>query len=248
MEDWTLFRFFKFRYTVKPGLDPATGVHAYLALFGQDAVFKTRLAYASAGFETLDKMGKETHPHWHFHFALPDVGENELGNMRKRFQRWIQSDETETRKGNNLYSLKEEKDVQDVNRFFRYPWKQGGRRHKGNGFNFEKLPKEMEIELEIALAREEQQRQWERNQIAYEKKMAPDTRDLLFEYLDRIHAEDPFTQDIDILEKMCEFYGTPDEKGYFRSANKQTILGYLQTAKWKYNLESYRETALKWLS
>lgn len=246
--DWTQYRFYKFRYTVKPEANSATGVHAFSALLGKEAVFKAQCMYITAGFEELGKRAEPTQPHWHFKFAIPDVGENELGNMRKRFQRWAKEDSTETRKGNFLYSLKEETDIKDFDRFFRYPWKQGGRRHAGNGFKFERLPPNFNTEMQIALAREEQERLWEEQIRSYEKKMQPDTRDLLFDYLDAINAETPFTQDIDILEKMCEFYGTPDPNGYYRSANKQTILGYLQTAKWKYNLESYRETALKWLS
>lgn len=247
--DWTQFHFFKFRYTVKPGSDPATGVHAFLAALGKDAVFKTQCMYTTAGFETLGKRREPHAPHWHFHFAIPNTGENELGNMRKRFQRWVASDEDESRKANALYSLKEEKDVQDICRFFRYPWKQGGRRHRGNGFNFERLPPELQdVNLHMELAKEEQERLWEQQIAAYEKKMQPDTRDLLFDYLDDINAETPFQSDLEILTKMCEFYGSPDEKGYYRSANKQTILGYLQTAMWKYGLENYAETAKKWIS
>lgn len=246
--DWTQYRAYKFRYTVKPGSDPATGVHAFMAILGKEAVFKTQCMYITAGFETKGERGLDTHPHWHWKFVIPNVGENELGNMRKRFQRWAKEDSTETRKGNFLYSLKEETDIKDYDRFFRYPWKQGGRRNKGNGFNFERLPPGFDPELQTALAIEEQNRLWEEQIRAYQKKMQPDTRDLLFDYLDAINAETPFSQEIDILEKMCEFYGTPDDKGYYRSANKQTILGYLNTAKWKYGLESYRETALKWLS
>lgn len=248
--DWTAYRFFKFRYTVKPGSDPATGVHAFLALGGSDAVLRTQCMYISAGFETKGQRGLEAAPHWHFHFAVPNTGENELGNMRKRFQRWVTKDTAETRKGNFLYSLKEESDVKDIARFFRYPWKQGGRCWKGSDpkFNFERLPPELDIETQIALAMEEQARLWEDQIRAYEKKCQPDTRDLLFNFLDGINAETPFLSELQILTKICEFYGTPDEKGFFRSANKQTILGYLQTAKWKYGLETFSETAEKWLN
>lgn len=253
MPNWENYRFYKFRYTLKPDGEKKDGFLAFQSLFGDQFLNYHRIMYLSAGFEELGDRALQTQPHFHFHFALPDSGEKDIGNMRKRFQRWIKKDENEKRKGNFLYSLKEELDVKDIYRFFRYPWKQLGRIVTNTtGFVVEKLPPDIDpddIDKLIALASEEQKRKWEDQINAYNRKMKPDTRDKLFGFLDRINEENAFSSEKDILVKICEFYGTPDEStGLYRSANKQTMLGYLQTAKWKYGLESFEETALKWLN
>lgn len=244
MTDFSGYRFYKFRYTPREGQHKRIGQHAWSAIV--ESYLDSGEYYASCGFEKLNNLNESTHPHLHFHFAIK-TEKDLLGAMRKRFQRYIKLDGDETRKGNVLYSLAEESDVKDINRFLRYVWKQGGREHLGTGWPYEKLPSEMEIDLEIALAREEQERMWEFNIKKREKQMAPDTRDKLFEYLDDCHQQENFLGKKQILIKICEFYGTPDEKGNMRSANKQTILGYLQTALWKYKLETFEETAEQWL-
>lgn len=243
MTDWEEYRFFKFRYTLKPDAHERTGIHAFLGLMGCEYDSVESGTFVSAGFETLDKFNKPTHPHWHFHFAMKNATDKTIGALRKRLQRYFKTD-AETRKGNELYSLSEVDDVNEITRFFRYPWKQGGRRAREHSFCYERLPPEMtDINTEIALAREEQSRMWEWNIKKAEKAAQPDTRDKLFEYLDEINEKTKFTDRFTILEKICEFYGSND-----KSANKATLMGYLQTALWKYGLETYAETSRRWLA
>lgn len=178
------------------------------------------------GFEKLNKLNQPTHPHVHIHFRT----ELSVGTLRKRFQRRYKLDD---RKGNPLYCLTQEEDVQDEQRFYRYPWKQGGRIKR-----LEKIPAEWDTKVMLACAQEEQVKQWDTNKKAEEKRNQPSTKDKLFEYLDAMRAD--LTDEKSIFLKVCEYYNQEE-----KSANMATIKGYIQTALWRYELETFEETFSK---
>lgn len=229
-DEW---QFYKFRYTFKVDENPRSKFHLLGLLIGDTDEY-----YASAGIEKLNKLNETTHTHIHIHFALKNG--RTLGAIRKAFQRFRGSDD-ETRKGNELYSLVEEPDVKEMNRFFRYAWKQGGRVGKDNGFR-EKLPVGLEVELEIALAIEEQKRMWEFNIKKRDTSLKPNTKDKLFEFLNT-KFEDKKPSELELLTAICDYYNGED-----KSANQSTCMGFLQTAMWKFGLETTGQTAERWLS
>lgn len=235
--DFSDYRFYKFRYTYAEG-QTQQEYPGLTVLFGDKFDFELDDPgyYATLGYEELDKYNKPTHPHMHIHFALRFANENTLGSIRKRLQRYFKA-KGENRKGNVLYSLAEESDVLDVERFLRYVWKQGGRVARD-----ERIPEGMHVDNSIMLAREEQARMWEFNIAKREKADAPNTRDKLFEWLGKLHEEVPFRCEKDILVKIMEYYDRNDQ-----SANRATLMGFLQSACWKYGLETYSDTADRWL-
>lgn len=226
------YKFIKFRYTLAEGDNARAKMYlqSYIVNLGEEY-------YAACGYETLNKLNENTHPHLHMHCVVKG---KTLGAIRKALQRDFKLN-GEKRKGNVLYSLSEEEDVKDVNRFLRYVWKQGGRMTREQGFA-EKLPPDMDINLEIALAREEQERMWEFNKKKQAEALRPSTKDKLFEYLDGLNEQNKFSSKREILIKIMEYYNSEE-----KSANKQTIMGYLQTALWRYQMETFEETATEWL-
>lgn len=233
--DYTDYKFYKFRYTLSEDLGDNYRQIMYLQslLLPEDGEY-----VATGGFEKLNKFNEPTHAHIHIHFGCKS---RTLGGMRKALQREFKN-RGETRKGNALYSLTEESDVIDVNRFLRYCWKQGGRITDSTGL-LEKLPKDIDIDLETKLAKEEQERMWEFNRKKQDESMRPNTKDKLFEYLDGLHKKAPFLCKRSILIKIMEYYNQEE-----KSANKSTIIGYLQTAIWRYKLETFEQTADIWLN
>lgn len=237
----------KLRYTL-PSLDefrePASAAAWAKSVETLGDLFKTvygtseGLYYATGGYEWLNKDGEQTHPHIHLHFAFKtDDQDKLLGTIRKRFQRWSKDD---PRKGNALYSLALEKDIKDYKRFFRYPWKQSGR----VVFVGERVPPSMrdEVEKHVEMAQEEQRIVWDVRRKKKEKAMQPGTKEILFDYLDRINDDHKFGSQREILIEIIKFYNQEE-----KSANKNTIMGFLQTAMWRYGLETFEATADKWL-
>lgn len=230
--DLTEYKFFKFRYTLADGDIPRAKMYLQAYFLNESEEY-----YAACGYETLNKLNENTHPHLHMHFVVKG---KTIGAIRKALQRDFKS-QNEKRKGNVLYSLSEEEDVKDVNRFLRYVWKQGGRQSREAGFR-ESLPADMDVDLEVALAREEQERMWEFNKKKQAEALRPSTKDKLFEYLDGLNEQNKFSSKREILIKIMEYYNSEE-----KSANKQTIMGYLQTALWRYQMETFEETATEWL-
>lgn len=218
---------YKFRYTLAEE-QVQRYKHAHQSVISEVVELLTsdierEFTIVTIGYEELNKLGQPTHPHVHIHFR----SELTLGTLRKRFQRKYQLD---SRKGNPLYCLSQEEDVQDEQRFFRYPWKQGGRIKR-----LEKIPKEWDTKVMLACAAEEQHKQWDLNKKAEEKRNQPSTKDKLFEYLDNIREE--LKDEKSIFLKVCEYYNQEE-----KSANMATIKGYIQTALWRYELETFEET------
>lgn len=239
--DYDDFKFYKFRFHLPDGTSAENWNFLRAVILGirKDNMQEPEY-YGTCGYEVLNKVNEPTRPHLHMHFAVKT--QQTLGAVRKRLQRHFSEDSRITSRGNELYSLSEEDDVQDVHRFLRYVWKQGGRRSVEHGFA-ERIPSDMNIEMSIALAREEQGRMWEFNRKKRDEMLKPSTKDGLFEYLDALNLQNPFSDSKQLLIKIMEYYNQEE-----KSANKQTILGYHQTGLWRYKLESFEETALKWLN
>ena len=137
--------FIKFRFTLPPDFCEGArhtfiriGLQRYLTVFAARVIV--------SGYETQDSEGKPTAPHIHCHF---ETSKN-IETIRKALTRmWKEDGEMRTRA--SLYCLKEEKDVQDMNFFFRYPLKQCGE----NYFHaFNKYPTDFNVEQQLHDANE----------------------------------------------------------------------------------------------
>lgn len=230
----TELQIFKLRYTFPEGT--TKDEHVDLARKFFSLTHPENLKYCTFGYETLDKLGKPTHPHAHCHFAT-DCSKFKIGSLRKAIQRYFK-DIGETRKGNSVYSLGIPEDVLDTFRVLRYPYKQRGRFLT----NWEKVPVDFDVTTETELANEEWLRAVDRNNKKLDQSLQPNTKDKLFEYLDEIKIT-PQTPKTKILEFIIIYY-TQEEK----SLNKQTALGYLNTALIKYGIQTPEEMANEWLS
>lgn len=228
----TTIQYFKLRYT------PLGEFEQKARSFFRSVLPIENLTSLVFGFEENDKCGKPTHPHYHCHFSLdaekyPKVN---IGSLRKKIQRFLK-DSADERKGNAVYSLCHEDDVKDEKRFFRYPFKQGGRVF----LNWEILPEEFDLVMELALAREEYDRMVEDNLKKLDKMLRPNTKDKLFQYLDECKIT-PETPKVKVLELILYYY-TREEM----SANRQTIMGYLNTSVLRYGIETIEQMAEDWL-
>lgn len=101
----------------------------------------------TAGYENKNKMGADTHPHIHIHFNTKDS----VKNIRARFKTWLKNrNDGRTEDGNagsenKVYAMgtpKENEGLRSIERFARYPWKQGNR----IPFKGEKVPEDWDAE------------------------------------------------------------------------------------------------------
>lgn len=228
--------YFKLRYTFTPD----TSKHfqeasSMIGIIGD-------VSYISIGFENCDKVGKPTSPHIHFHFT----SHTKYDTLKKRIQRYLKDTFNGTRKGNSVYSLKLESVVEDETRFFRYPFKQSRfnpqpKPHTDFSRERSRLPNGFDIERQTELACEEYERDIEFNLKKLENVLKPNTKDKLFKYLDKIHADTPFTSRKDILTHIITYYAQEE-----KSANKQTIIGFTTTAMLKYQLITAEQLSIEW--
>jgi len=177
--------------------------------------FKTVFAHAKVmtiGYEEKDKLGNPTHPHIHMHMLIDD----KIANIRGRLKTVFKTD-GEARKGNELYSLAEEKDVLDVNRFFRYVWKQGGRIKKsevlGDLIDFDP-------EIEIKCAIEEYSRSVQYNNDKVDRSCRANT----YDKIKLLFIEKPPTSLRQVVDDIRDFY---IKEGL--ACNASTIAGYATT-------------------
>lgn len=226
--------FIKFRYTLRhdESLDQLQGIFSvYTQMLCGEEDYEN--VFMTGGFENLNKLNQPTHPHIHIHLVIKN---RKIEAIRKKLQRHFKA-VNEERKGNILYSLAEEKEIRDLNRFLRYPWKQGGPM-----MDYQNVPDGFDIDLETKLAKEEQNRAWDLNMKKHEKAMGPSTKDKLFEYLLQCNEEKAFTDKVDIVEKIL-IYFTENEM----MCNKTSVIAYAQTASFKFGLETQRSVAIEWM-
>lgn len=119
---------FKFRYTLAGSMLPSAIDGMLKTLVPIFRVYDT----ITMGYETLDRAGRPTHPHLHIHFNTIE-NDPKGAKIRARFQTWLKNNSDDRINGakgaeNKVYSLKTPEDgVFNIMRFYRYPWKQGGR-------------------------------------------------------------------------------------------------------------------------
>lgn len=232
----TELHYYKFRFTPSPTLDENLCQNVGRSFFREFLKIE-ELEFATFGFETKDKLGEDTDPHFHCHFASSNF---KIGAVRKAIQRSKYAlDAKAENRAKGYYSLTEETDVQSEERFFRYPFKQQGRCFQ----NWERLPDGFEIEKQVALACDEWERDIEFNQKVKERRERPTGKDVLFSHMDVLHQNTPFTNVEDILVAILDFYNTEE-----KSSNESTIRGYVNTAILRYGLMTSRDMAKKWLN
>lgn len=100
------------------------------------------------GIETQNARGTQIKRHMHYHFITTE----NIETIRRRFTR---SYPHFKKRGRGFYSLHQEKDVRDVNHFFRYPLKQIEPINFKYNFDRIRLPDEFDIKLQNLLAYEE---------------------------------------------------------------------------------------------
>lgn len=183
---------------------------------------KWSMYHLTAGWETMDKYGEPTHPHIHIHFATNMA----IGSFRQTFTRsdlYIDGKQAGVT-GNRLYSIKEEKDVRDTDRFFRYVYKQGGdwfcnSHHKNLPYSW-RVGGYTSEEEQKKLAVEEYQNMVEVNRKLRDRKNAPNSCDRLLDYLSKL--EPVPTGETAILSAMVQYYV---QRG--QPANLNTLTGYM---------------------
>lgn len=195
----------KFRYTLEKDEKHISAITSFKTLFSNAKIM-------TIGFEEKDKLGSPTHPHIHFHMLIPD----KIANIRGRLKTLFKLNE-EKRKGNELYSLCEEKDVKDVNRFFRYPWKQGGRQTLLE--NLHGLV-DFDVDVEMKCAMEEYSRSCQFNNDKVERSTRPNTYDKIKE----LFIEKPPLSLIEVIDRIRDFYILEG-----LACNPATIAGYATT-------------------
>lgn len=246
MEIDTSLNWVQFRYTLPSECSEEEFQSIVMTLAGLLTMKATNREpgyYRSLGYEVLDKMGEETHPHIHIHFTT-DVA---LGTIRKQLQRIFTgalADHCVGRKGNTLYSLSEYSDVRDIERFLRYPLKQMG---KGRHRYVKALcvfPAALDLSLLEKCANDEWSRLIDINRKKLDSQLKKSkTKDDLFVYLEGIFSDlkEPLGKK-ELLRSICQFY--LDEG---KSANRSTIMGFYQTALWHFKIESIDETVDRWM-
>ena len=193
----------KFRYTLSEGQSKHSSMF--------NTIFE-KATILTIGYEEKDKMGKPTHPHLHFHMLIND----KIANIRPRLKRLFKLDQDE-REGNSLYSLVEEKDVLDINRFFRYGWKQGGRIRNNEKID---LLKDFAVDVELKCAVEEYSRSCQFNN----DKLDRSTRANTYDKIKALFLEKPPTTIKECVRRVREFYIRDG-----LACNASTMAGYVTT-------------------
>lgn len=212
----------KFRYTLDKGENKKTCM--FNTLFEKASVL-------TVGYEENDKLGKPTHPHLHFHMLIND----KIANIRGRLKTMFKAN-GEKRTGNELYSLAEEKDVMDINRFFRYVWKQGGRIK-----THEKIDElnEFNVDVEIKCAQEEYARSCKFNNDKVDRSVRANTYDKIVALL----LEKPPKTIKEVVDRIRDFYIAEG-----LACNVSTIAGYATTYSLSHGLLDPEAFSLKVLS
>jgi len=222
--------FLKFRYTFNEGISLAEMMSASVTCLG---LLTDNAVARSVGIERLNNLGRPAQPHVHIFFSTT----SKIGALRKAFTRSDLYKNSNGRKANSLYSLTEEDDVRDENRFFRYVFKE----NRDFPMKYQKLPESFNFEIEAACAKEERELQIERNLKAEAKHLEPSTADKLFEYLDALNEQSKFTSKIPLMKAIIHYY-----KQDLKPLNRTTIVGYHYTSMIHYGIMSEDALAEKW--
>lgn len=205
----------KFRYTFPKGTTLSEESMPFINQMCRAFVDMFQYPYGSMGIEDLDKFGEKTHLHIHIHC----ITYKSIDALRKAFKKLVK-DYDEKREGNELYSLKECKDILHMKRFLRYPFKQSRR---GLGY-VEAFPNvftsDFDLETQIECACEEWERLVEINRLKREKSLNPNT----FEKFEIYMEDKTYNNLADIAGHIDEFYLV--EK---MSMNLSTMGGYIRT-------------------
>lgn len=202
--------YIKFRYTLSekdledlPRFNHCV-VKKYLSIF--------KATIITMGYEKLNNEGEETKKHIHIHFMT----EIKIGTIRTALGRFWDEEE-DKRKGNQKYSLREELDVVDLNRFFRYVWKQGRRVYK----DFEKIDdlENFDPDVELKCAEEEYAMIVDVNRLKKQKQQdKTNTYNKIVKYLEETKPQNLK----EVVTQIGDFY---IKEGM--SMNMQTIVGYV---------------------
>jgi len=222
---------FKFRYTLAAPMLPSA----------IDALLKTLVPVLrvhdtiTMGYETLDRAARPTHPHLHIHFNTIE-NDPKGAKIRARFKTWLKNNDDERMNGakgseNKVYSLKTpEEGVLNNMRFYRYPWKQGGR----CGTELEKLTSfdyiedEADVQLEIERAKAEYAALSDARSKAiakHEDKVANSTYSKIAKRCDELMISSPKIVVLDdIMDTVIDVYVEHE-----LSMNTSTMAGYSLT-------------------
>ena len=222
--------FIKFRYTFNEGISLAEMMSASVTCLG---ILTDNAVARSVGIERLNNLGRPAQPHVHIFFATT----SKIGALRKAFTRSDLYKNSNGRKGNSLYSLTEEDDVIDENRFFRYVFKE----NRDFPMKYQKLPESFNFEIEAACAKEEREQQIARNMKAEAKRLEPSTSDKLFEYLGALNEQAQYSDKIQLMEDIIEYYTSKDSP-----LNQTTVVGYHYTGMIRYGLMTKNSLARQW--
>lgn len=244
---------YKFRFTFQDGEEPTQEL--VKELLGMIMIAPENYTF---GIEILDKRGEHTHKHMHVHWTTADT--TKFGTLRKRIQVWAGREENKRyvgdRKGAALYSFTLEKVLEEHSRFFRYPWKQYSSQIKlindyhRFGLDLTSWKKTNdEVDIERKLAYEEWSMGVTRNKAARDKLLKKqEGREELFLYIEEAkkEMEKKFEgykmTEHDILTTILKYHVDKE-----KSANKNTVLGYMYTACLKFGILTYGQLATRWL-
>ena len=202
--------YIKFRYTL------SERDLADLPRFNQYVV-KKFLSFFKAttitiGLEKLNNEGEPTKDHIHIHFMT----EVKIGTIRTALGRFW-TEEEDKRTGNQKYSLREELDVKDPNRFWRYAWKQGARQYNvyENLFGLE----DFDPVVEMKCAQEEYAMIVDVNRLKKQKQQdKTNTYNKIVKYLEETKPQNLK----EVVSQISDFYL---KEGM--SMNASTIVGYV---------------------
>jgi len=227
-------KYFTFRYSyAHSGVAPECTIQRsqhlrqFLELFG----LKPFQSQFTTGYHLYNAYGEDTQPHFHIHFR----GSKTLSAYRKAFQRYAETDpHSFGRKGVKLYSLKEanEEDIEDIDRFFRYPFKM---HHLCNEFFDSYFIDDSKIELQLELAKTEfEERKYRLIKEREKQNDKTSTYDKFLKYVldEKINIES---------KRQCQLAIIQFYKKEKMAMNPKTIQGYVYTYLMLNNLMSDEE-------
>lgn len=202
--------FVKFRYTFPTDsiIGSTRDIHCYISKY----IEIIHPIHMVVGFESKDKFGQPTQSHIHIHFQT----NADVGSIRTALRRFWEK-EGETRQRAALYSLKEEVDVVDIDRFWRYPLKQGDKTLE----KFQKYPDGFDASLQRALAVEQYNNLVEVNNKKRDTEIGKEsTYSKLKKYLDQV----PLSTSREVNARVLDYYEQEE-----MSMNLKTMTGYTLT-------------------